>query len=399
VRIVVVGAGLAGLVAADELARGGAEVVVLEARSRVGGRVWSERLPNGAIIEMGAEFILPGNTAVLELVDRFALGLWDKGMRYGRRDPSGGIGTTHEELAAAVAAVERALAGKTVRVSAREFLDGLDIPAGAREAILARVEISSANSAERVAAADLVGVAHIDDEPAPSIAGGNQRLPLALAESLGSAVQLDSPVSAVEWGERVCVLSPGGEIDADACVVAVPASVLDRIAFDPPPPAQVAEPLAQITYGHAAKLFVPLRRPAEPSAVMNVPERYWSWTAGGEAGEPQPVVSVFAGSKPALDALGVKAGPERWLASLEGLRGDLDLDRDGALLSTWADDPWVGAAYSTSPPPSVAKAVEEPSGPLAFAGEHTAGPYAALMEGAIRSGQRAARSLLRRARP
>ena len=182
-RTIVVGAGLAGLVAAEELTRLGVEAVVLEARSRVGGRVWSEQLPNGAIVEMGAEFILPGNTAIRELVDRFGLGLWDKGMRYGRRDPSGGIGTTHEELAAAVAEVERALAadagrgGPAAGPSARDFLESLDIPAGAREAILARVEISSANSADRVAAADLVGVAHIDDEPAPGIAGGNQRLP------------------------------------------------------------------------------------------------------------------------------------------------------------------------------------------------------------------------------
>ena len=220
-RTVVVGAGLAGLVAADELARSGAEVVVLEARARVGGRVWSERLPNGAVVEMGAEFILPGNTAILGLVDRFDLGLWDKGMRYGHRDPSGGIGTTHEELAAAVAEAERALAADAVKGgpgaerSARDFLESLDIPAGAREAILARVEISSANSAERVSAADLAGVAHIDDEPAPSIAGGNQRLPLALAESLGSAVRLDSHVTAISWGERVRVLTPGAELDAD----------------------------------------------------------------------------------------------------------------------------------------------------------------------------------------
>ena len=402
-RTVVVGAGLAGLVAADELARGGVEVVVLEARSRVGGRVWSERLPNGAVVEMGAEFILPGNTAIRELVDRFALGLWDKGMRYGRRDPEGGIGTTHEELAAAVAEAERALAadagrrGPAAGPSAREFLESLDIPPGAREAILARVEISSANSADRVAAAELAGVAHIDDEPAPGIAGGNQRLALALADSLGPAVRLDSPVTAVEWGARVRVLTPGAELDADACVIAVPASVLGRIAFDPPLPPRLAEPLAQVTYGHAAKLFVPLRRASEPSAVMNVPERYWTWTATGDGGQPQHVVSAFAGSNAALDALEVEAGPERWLDSLERLRGDLDLDRDGALLSTWADDPWVGAAYSTSPPATVAEAVEEPTGPLAFAGEHTAGPYAALMEGAIRSGQRAARSLMRQA--
>ena len=389
------GAGLAGLVAADELARGGAEVVVLEARSRVGGRVWSERLPNGAVVEMGAEFILPGNTAILELVDRFGLGLWDKAMRYGRRDPSGGIGTTHEELAAAVAEAERALAAASPRASARDFLASLDIPAGAREAILARVEISSANSAERVAAADLAGVAHIDDEPAPSIAGGNQRLPLALAESLGSAVTLNSHVTAIRWGERVRVLTPGDELDADACVIAVPASVLGRIAFDPPLPPSLAEPLAQVTYGHAAKLFVPLRRASEPGAVMNVPERYWTWTATGDGGQPQHVVSAFAGSNAALDALEVEAGPERWLASVERLRADLDLDQDGALLSTWADDPWACAAYSTSPPPSVAEAVEEATGPIAFAGEHTAGRFAALMEGAIRSGQRAARSLMR----
>lgn len=392
----VIGAGLAGLVAADELARGGEQVVVLESRSRVGGRVWSERLPNGAVVEMGAEFILPGNTAIRELVERFGLGLWDKGMRYGWRDPRGGIATTHEELAAAVVEVERALtSGAGPRTSARDFLEVLDIPAGAREAILARVEISSANSAERVAAADLAGVAHIDDEPAPSIAGGNQRLPLALADALGDAVRLDSPVTAIEWGERVRVLTAGGELDADACVIAVPAAVLGRIAFDPPLPSRVADALAEITYGHAAKLFVPLRRPAAPSAVMNVPERYWTWTATGDGGVPQPMMSAFAGSKPALDALDVEAGPERWLRSVERLRGDLDLDLDAALLSTWADDPWAGAAYSTSPPPSVAEAVEDATGPLAFAGEHAAGPHAALMEGAIRSGQRAARSLLR----
>jgi monoamine oxidase len=403
-RTLVVGAGLAGLAAADELARGGVEVVVLEARSRVGGRVWSERLPNGAVVEMGAEFILPGNTAIRELVDRFALGLWDKGMRYGRRDPEGGIGTTHEELAAAVAEAERALAadagrrGPAAGPSAREFLESLDIPPGAREAILARVEISSANSADRVAAAELAGVAHIDDEPAPGIAGGNQRLALALADSLGPAVRLDSPVTAVEWGARVRVLTPRAELDADACVIAVPASVLGGIAFDPPLPPSLAEPLAQVTYGHAAKLFVPLRRASEPGAVMNVPERYWTWTATGDGGQPQHVVSAFAGSNAALDALEVEAGPERWLDSLERLRGDLDLDRDTALLSTWSDDPWVRAAYSTSPPATVAEAVEEPTGPLAFAGEHTAGPFAALMEGAIRSGQRAARSLMRQAR-
>jgi monoamine oxidase len=396
VKVVVAGAGLAGLVAADELARAGVEVVVLEARSRVGGRVWSRELPNGAVIELGAEYILPGNTAVLELAGRFGLGLWGKGMHYGWRDPRGGTGTTHEELAAAVATAERALAASAgARESCKDFLNSLDIPQGAREAILARVEISCANTADRVAAADLAGVAHIDREPSPSIAGGNQRLALALAAELGDAVRLDSPVDAIAWTqESVRVSVQGGELDADAAVIAVPASVLDRIAFEPRLPEALSRALASVEYGHAAKLFVPLTEPAPPSAVMNVPDRFWCWTATGDEDRPQPLVSAFAGSKPALDALGVERGPERWLGSLERLRADLPMNRDGALMSTWGDDPWVRAAYSTSPPRAVADAVEQPTGPLAFAGEHTAGPYAALMEGAIRSGRRAARSLL-----
>ena len=179
----------------------------------VGGSGRSE-LANGAVVEMGAEYILPGNTAIRELAGRFGLSLWDKGMRYGRRDPRGGIGTTHEELAAAMEP-RRSSSPRRRELRARapsEFLDSIDIPPGAREAILARVEISCANTADRVAATELAGVAHIDDEPSPSIAGGNQRLPLALADELGKSIHLDSPVHAIEWQPSgVRVSTPGGE--------------------------------------------------------------------------------------------------------------------------------------------------------------------------------------------
>ena len=127
---------------------------------------------------------------------------------------------------------------------------------------------------------------------------------------------------------------------------------------------------------------------------MSVPERYWTWTATADGPDTQPVVSAFAGSPDALEQLDVAAGPQSWLASVERLRQDLELDPDSVLLSTWADDPWAGAAYSTSPPPELAGTSERPVGPLAFAGEHLGGAFAALMEGAIRSGQAAARSLL-----
>ena len=63
VRVVVVGAGFAGLLAADRVVQAGDEVVVLEARDRVGGRVWSQELVSGdprSVVERGGEFVLDG---------------------------------------------------------------------------------------------------------------------------------------------------------------------------------------------------------------------------------------------------------------------------------------------------------------------------------------------------
>ncbi|MGH2986620.1 MAG: FAD-dependent oxidoreductase, partial [Solirubrobacterales bacterium] len=125
-RVAVIGAGLAGLAAADELARAAAEVEVIEARERVGGRTCSRELANGAVIEMGAEFILAGNGAVRELAAALGLGLWDKGMRYGDRQPRGGIGTTAAGLAAAVQTADRAIGALDGRPSVRELLDSLE---------------------------------------------------------------------------------------------------------------------------------------------------------------------------------------------------------------------------------------------------------------------------------
>src|SRR6476620_1219586 len=103
-RVVVIGAGFAGLAAADALAGAGIETVVLEARDRVGGRVWSRELPNGAVVEMGAEFVLPGNDTLKGYAERFGLGFWDKGMRYGSREPRGGEPADPDAMDAALIA-------------------------------------------------------------------------------------------------------------------------------------------------------------------------------------------------------------------------------------------------------------------------------------------------------
>jgi monoamine oxidase len=206
-------------------------------------------------------------------------------------------------------------------------------------------------------------------------------------------------VKEIRWSQReVRVVSKGTETVVDAAVVAVPASVTGAIAFDPPLPDAKVDALRSVCYGQAAKLFVGLRTPVPPSATLSVQDRFWCYTQLGAGGEPLRFVTAFAGTREALEALDVAGGEERWLHALAQLRPDLDLDPGTALLSTWHEDPWVGGAYSAR---SVASPLDtsqlaRPVGALAFAGEHTAGEWHALMEGAIRSGRRAAHDLLSR---
>ncbi len=130
--------------------------------------------------------------------------------------------------------------------------------------------------------------------------------------------------------------------------------------------------------------------------MLSVPGRFWSYTQLDADGQPRPFVAAFAGTPGALETLEVATGPERWLAALARLRPDLDLDLDTVMLSTWAEDPWVLGAYSarSATVPLDTEVLAQPVGPLFFAGEHTAGVWHGLMEGALRSGTRAAAEVL-----
>ena len=113
-RVVVVGAGFAGLMAAWRLTQGGCEVVVLEARDRVGGRVWSQELIPGdrrTVIERGAEFVLDGYDVLREVLAELGLELAGTAMSYYQREPRGGglvAASEVDECAAWVAAAAAA---------------------------------------------------------------------------------------------------------------------------------------------------------------------------------------------------------------------------------------------------------------------------------------------------
>jgi monoamine oxidase len=395
-RVVVVGAGLAGLAAADALHRAGMDVTVLEARDRVGGRVWSVPFAGG-IVERGAEFVLPCNTAIEGVVERFGLRLAPKGTPYGRREPRGAEAVPAAELDAAF---DRIAAGPAPAGAATlaEAIDGLELEPRLAALIRARLEVSMGHPASELRS-DVIGegAATFGDFESYTVAGGNAELARALAGELGGRIHLSSPVRGLRWNEEgVNVRTDGDELAARAAVIAIPTAPLADIHFEPTLRGPTAKALESVRYGQNAKLFVRLRAPSPPSAIMSVRRRFWSYTQLDPHGEPAPFVTAYAGTADAVQALADPENLAGWIEELAALRPDLDLDPEAALLSTWHDDPWVRGSYSARSVSSPLRDAElsTPLGPLFFAGEHTAGDWHGLMEGALRSGERAAAQLL-----
>ena len=357
---------------------------MFEARDRVGGRVRSRRLDNGAVVELGAEFVLPGYDVLRETAVRLGLAFFEKGTLYGDREPRDGPPVTRAELVAAHEALREPGGG-----SVAEALERLVPGAGARAAVAARLAVSTGYELEDQAASALAeGAAGFGDFPSHGVVGGNDRVALALAQRLGSAVRTSTPVSRVVWSAAGVVVRAGGEeVAADACVVATPAPHALELEWDPPLPDWKREALAAVRYGQAAKLFLPLASAVQPSQTLSVPLRFWTWTQ-----HATPVALSFAGSPSALALLEVDRGPEKWAAAVRALRPDLECTTAAPLLSTWHDDPWARGAYSarTLSSPLDDEALGRPVGVVVFAGEHTAGRWHGLMEGALRSGRRAA---------
>ena len=199
-------------------------------------------------------------------------------------------------------------------------------------------------------------------------------------------VRLGSPVERIAWGDDGVRWRAGAELEADACVVAVPAEGArpDRVRARAARAAR-GRVGGACRYGEAAKLFVPLRTPGAAErrdvgarALLDLDRnrRRRRAAAGGER--------VRRLARRRSEGSRCPSGPEHWLASLERLRPDLELDTGGALLSTWG----AGSAPPTRP----RRRRSWPSSPSARSARWhspastSGGAFAALMEGAIRSG-------------
>ncbi len=397
VDVVVVGAGFAGLAAALGLHDAGASVMVLEARDRVGGRVHSVRLDNGEIAELGAEWIFSDDDVLQATADRLGLVACEAGVDYLRREPRGEAAVTMAELDAFLEAADEHLA--SVDPADRSMGEALGLVPGddrARAVARARLTGTFASDLSRVAWRPGWHAGKLAAEPDVyrRMAQGNGSIADAAARLLPD-VRLGRGATAVRETGGAVEVDAAETIRAEAAVVAVPVRLVTELAFDPPLAADQRAAFEGLPMGVASKVAVPLEGAPGRCAIQCADLPFWFWVADGADGTRR-VVSSFAGSEIPQGPLETATGdPHTWIGRIVELAPELR-PAGTAVMKVWAEDPLARGAYSAWDGPSLARRhlFERMHGAVAFAGEHTAGDHSGTMEGALRSGRRAAGQVL-----
>lgn len=425
--VIVVGAGLAGLTAAHHLERDGLDVVVVEARNRVGGRVHSHRFADGSWAERGAEFINTSDTAVRDLcatlglevlvrppVDDPQTALLDVG---GRPVPAAAL----PEIADAQRRFDEALgagARRFVAASAADdttTLDALDRQSLAdvvREldlTLMARVWLGRVIRTRFMVPPDDVSLlfaveqaAHgpVGDETARlRVLGGNDQIATRLAGSLSTPIRLETSVHRIDHESATVEVACDGvqhSLRARAVIAALPLPVLSRVwAASPVELSRVAQGVGgSIVLQLGRRLWLDYGRDGH---VLS--DRAWGefWDSTDVQPGDSGVVTFRVSSHDGVALLSLPDCLDRARAELDrvipGARG---LVRS-SLLTDWSNDPWSLGTRAT-PSPGQARAAraaaERAYGRLWLAGEHTE-VRAGSMEGAVRSGRRAAAAVVR----
>jgi monoamine oxidase len=401
--VIVVGAGFAGLTAAWELTRRGVATTVIEARDRVGGRVWSRRVDNGAIVEMGAEWIMPGDDALRELCRSLSIELADAGVDYRRREPRGPDVPTIAEVDELLALSARARAevdgDRAAAMTVGEFLGSFPAPDRPLAALRSRLQGTCATDLGIVALRAMDAEHAFRAEPARygRVAEGNQSIATSLAARLGD-VRLKHRARRVQQREdlvSVQGVSPSGgwTVQADAVIVAVPPRLVGELALDPPLPTPQARALAEMPMGVAAKLAVATAGDPPLRSVQSSNLPFWCWTALGADGTARPALTSFAGSKAAQAALRTESDdPTTWMRRVSELVPEVAVE-GSPIMKSWGDDDLSRGSYSAIDNRTYDRAnlLGRPLDCAFFAGEHTAGPLEhGTMNAAVRSGIAAA---------
>ena len=399
-RVAVVGAGFAGLACAADLTGAGIDVTVFEAGDRVGGRVWSDVMPDGARFERGGEFVEAGYDDLRRRAAAFGLPLAAQGFEFGSREVRADGRALPDLLHQAeqvIMGTTRDLGAEARRISAADALARAPLAPLARLALTRRLEGTYTVELERVSAAWLASVelraADVGEVASARLAGGNDALARALAAELPGRLRLGCAIRELRSeADAVQLRALGLDERFDRAVLAVPLPLALALL----PALRERAGYARLSFGVASKLHVPLAEPMDPGAVQGLEAAFWSWTASGAAGGPATVASAFAGGARADADLELAHGSDRWLAALQVLRPELRPAGE-AVLTRWEDEQYSGGSYACHPPGWSRQDDEDvaaPHGRVHLAGEHTAAEFCGTFEGALRSGARAAAEVL-----
>jgi monoamine oxidase len=436
--VAVVGAGIAGLVAARDLVHAGREVVVLEARDRVGGRTLNHDLGDGKIVELGGQWIGPTQNGIEALVGELGLQTFPTfatgevayriGERHGRADGFPQLSeSAFGDLANAIGQLESM--ARTLDLEAiwssenahvwdgqtlRTFIDEVAKDPDARALLeliagaiftMSSDELSLLHVLFYIAAAGNLSPMLTDIEGGAQerrIVGGSQRVSQAMADELGDRVVLSAPVrSIVQTGDRVTVAADGHTAVAQACIVAVPPTVCDRIVFDPALPADRAQLQRRMAAGSVIKFSAIYDEPFWRAEGMSgqIIDTVGPVTIGFDNSPPDGSPGVLMGFLEADDAraLGRLPADQRRAAVLDRLEfhfGPRAAKPVDFVEKIWDEEEWTRGCYGANLPPGTwtryGPAMRAPVGRVHWASAETATRWPNYMDGAVESGKRAA---------
>lgn len=445
--VVIIGAGAAGLTAANELKKAGLSVAVLEARDRVGGRLWTDVI-DGAMLEVGGQWVSPDQDALKETITELGLETFH---RYREGDsvyinadgeltrftgeifPVGPETEKEmvrliEKLDAMVAEIdpdapwehpdaeeldrisfEAWLAQETpdqeVRDNIALFIAGamLTKPAYAFSALQALLMAASAGSFSHLVDADYI----LDER----VVGGLQQVPLLLAERLGDDVFLGEPVTEVKsTDDGVTVVSDNGMVVRARYAILAHAPILfPWIEFDPPLPRLKQQLHQHLSMGFVIKVHAVYDRPFwreqglsgtafSPYELSH--EAYDNSNHGDERG----TLVGFVSDRNADDMFRVSAQErkERILESLSHYFGPEAKNPIVYFESDWGAEEWTRGAYAASFDlgglSRYGADLRTPVGPIHFACSDMAGAGYQHVDGAIRMGRLVAENIIEEAR-
>jgi len=442
--VVVVGAGFAGLTAAWWLATHGFQVTVLEARNRIGGRVYTRVEENKRVLECGGELIGRNHPNWLRLAGYFGLGLspiateenyaaasLKSPMLLGGNPISvGEQETLYEEMKKALKTLDP-LAAKVDALtpwlselkdkddeSVEKWLNALGTDVSPRTKMALRFQLECDQTVP-VGAQSLLGLLAAvrggsltdlsedgRDEPSEfwtetevyRCTGGNKQLAECLKaeiEEQGGRVLLSTPVSKIKMdSEDVSVESKGQEFRGNWIVMAVPPTCWDQIDFP-----FKADPY-RITMGPAFKFLADTRKrfwmrdSLSPNGTDDRFGMVWEGTDNEDGSRGDPELTMFAGG-PAADIADKTCNPEKhFREGLENLYKGFAKEVGDTTCMDWSKQEWTRGGYSCPTLGQVTGAAERlynPCGRLVWAGEHTCMAFFGYMESALQSGMHAAR--------